>query len=309
MTRLLLFLLSPAVALAAPVPKEGKDESKLYLTVGGKIVRINPDGTGKEVVCDKGDGTDDSLSPDGKWIVGVKRDNRTDRHLVMLREPGGKAKEAVQVSRTVSVRWSADGKTLYGTDQHLRPSPKGGTEEAGRRCWRYEIASEKFTEMDIPKEYDLWRETPDGEGLVCTKALGWQEVAPQTQMRKLATAITPLDKFEPKVVIPGEVNVFPLAAYPDGKRWVVTSVSAYKRKIGVYTTGEKKPEWWITEVVLPESAVSPNGKRVGYTTEVVQPEAEVRKPETYELWVADADGKNPMKVCTTDKYVTRIDWR
>jgi dipeptidyl aminopeptidase/acylaminoacyl peptidase len=306
---LVALLLLPAVALAAPVPKEGKDESKLYLTIGGKITRMNPDGTGQGVVCDKGTGHDDSLSPDGKWIVGVKRDNSKDRHFVMLREPGGKPKEAVQVSYTASVRWSADGKSLYGIDQHLRPSPKGGKVEAGRRCWRYVIATEQFTEMDIPKDYDLRRETPDGKGVVYEQTTGKQEVEPNVLMSKLQTVVSPLEKFEPKVVIPEEVNVSPVAAFPDGKRWLVIDITPYKRKVGVYTTGEKKPEWWGVKVGLPAFAVSPDGKRVAYTTRAEQEDSAVRKPDEYQLWVADGDGKNAKKLATFDDYVTHIDWR
>jgi dipeptidyl aminopeptidase/acylaminoacyl peptidase len=227
----------------------------------------------------------------------------------MLREPGGEAKEELRVSRMASVQWSADGKTIYGTDQHIRPAAKGGLIEEGRKWWRYEVATGKVTELDIPEKYSIWQETPDGKGLLCLQTTGEQEVKPRVLIPKVATVVTPTGKFEPKVLIPEEVNVAPMAAFPDGKRWVVISIEFGKRKVGVYTQGDKKPVWWGTEVSLSQFAVSPDGKRVAYSNYVSQRLAGGRETEVYDLCVADADGKNVKKILTTGKYITHIDWR
>jgi hypothetical protein len=305
---LLALLLMPAFALAAPVPKAGKDESRLYMTIGKKVISIAPDGTDEKTVCDKGEGYDE-LSPDGKWVVGVRHNPGKDRHSLMLREPGGKSKEVLLVSHQSSVLWAADGKSLYGMDQKLVEGGKGGLVAAGRQCWRYELDSGKQTMLDIPEKYTIRSETPGGKQLLCSQTTGTKRIDEQTLIRKSALVITAADKFEPKVLIADEVDVFPMAMFPDGKRWLVGEVTPYMHDIGVFTLGEKKPVWWGLKAHFAGCAVSPNGKRVAYWLHHDQDEKTAPKREEYELWVADADGKNAIKIYTADKWVNRLHWR
>lgn len=302
-------LLLPAVALAAPVPKEGKDESRLYMTIGKKIISIAPDGTDEKIVCDQGVSNDDQLSPDGKWIVGVRHNPGKDRHSLMLREPGGKSKEVLLVSHRASVIWSADSRSLYGTDQMLVENGKGALVEAGRQCWRYELETDKQTMLDIPEKYTFLRETPDGQAWVCAEKTGIKRIDEQTLIEKSAIVVTGAAKFVPKVLIADEVDVFPLTMFPDGKRWLVSEVTPYEHDIGVYTLGEKKPVWFGLKAHYAGLAVHPRGKRVAYATNDLFPEEGKRRPNKIELWVADTDGKNAKKIfgCKEDLY--HLVWR
>lgn len=304
-----VLVLLPTVALSAPVPKEGKDESRLYMTIAKKIISIAPDGTDEKIVCDQGVSEYDQLSPDGKWIVGVKHNPGKDRHSLMLREPGGQSKEVLLVSHQASVLWSADGKSLFGRDQKLVEGGKGGLVEAGRQCWRYELDSGKQTMLDIPEKYTLIGETPGGQDWVCAEKTGTKRIDEQTLIEKSALVVTGAEKFEPKVLIADEVDVFPRRMFPDRKRWLVSEVTPYERDIGVYTLGEKKPLWFGLKAHYAGFAVHPSGKKLAYATAELFPQDGKRRADKIELYVADADGKNAKKIFGSDKDIFHLDWR
>jgi hypothetical protein len=291
MTRIALLFLLPAVALAAPVPKAGKGENKVYVTSDRRVVRMNPDGTGLEKLFDdKYAGDDYYASPDGTRVV--SQDWKDNRAWVSVRESGGEPVRLAKLNRTTNaVYWSADGKTLFAQAWDEKWPPAG--------TWWSELIDAKTgerTKLDAPGDCVPWGFAPGGDLLFTRQDR-------RSGRRELLTS--PAANFDPTVVLPTDLDVEPLAVFPDGKRWLVRRER--ERGIGVFKTGEAEVTYWAGEKWYSDAAaVSPDGTRVAFENWHSIPK---EKRFEHDLWVADADGKNAKKVFTSAKNITRIDWR
>jgi hypothetical protein len=305
MTRIALLFLLPAVALAAPVPKAGKGENKVYVTIDGRVVKMNPDGTKQEKLFDdEHAGGDMRVAPDGKRVAYFKRPKPSEKGEIGVREAGGEPKPLLTFDRRPDLIWSADSKTLYGHEYDPGTKPPPPYEECWKN-WSIDIATGKQTDLDVPAHFCVWAMKPDGKGFYYFGANGSQPTGPGTGHIRTEMVID-VTKPEPKVLIPADLCVRPLAAFPDGKRWVVKRI--HKCEWGVYTAGEKDVALWNVEgYCWPDGvAVSPDGKRVAYAIDVAGKGARERE---IHLCTADGDGTNSVTILKTDKYIRYIDWR
>lgn len=281
----------PAVALAAPVPKES-DGGKLLVSAGGRVTMMNPDGSDAEVLFhDKYAGDDVALGPAGKRMGYVKLDWWTRNTTVGVRTADGERSPLLTVEDRVGrVVWSADGKVLYCC---VHPD---GMPVKTWKCCALDAATGKRATFGVPAGADLVGVMPATGDLILTVP---------GEGDGTATVTTPATKYDPTAVIPAKSGAEPLAAFPDGKRWLVRSSAT--PGVGVYTTGDKAVTAWEKNTTTATAgAVRPDGKRVAYVATVITRDL---APPTYELWTADPDGTNAKKVMESDKPVERLEWR
>lgn len=283
-----LALAVPAVAFAAPVPKEG-DAGVLLVSAGGEVTRMNPDGSDAEALFrDKYAGDDFALGPAGKRMGYLKHDWWTRNTTVGVRTADGERVPLLTVDDRVGrVVWSADGKSLYCC---VHPD---GMPVTTWKCCAIDVATGKRTTFGVPAGAELVGVAPTTGDLILTIPGGADG---------LATVTTPPTKYDPTEAIPAKLGVEPLAAFPDGKRWLVRANGG----VGLYTAGEKAVAAWEKAANVPVGAVRPDGKRVAYIAAISTRDF---TPPTYELWTADPDGTNAKKVTESDKPVTRVEWR
>jgi hypothetical protein len=323
----LLALVLPAVALAAPVPKEVKDDaSKLLVTTHGKndaITLLNPDGSGEErllVAAPRAGLLNARLSPDRTRMAYATTDRLRRAYVVWVRPlTDGVSTDLTPIDGRGHFFWSPDGKRVVCTDEDENARKPGAKFEANWRSWAVDAATGKRAELDVKGEYRPFGFTPAG-GLLCVRTLDPVPVGETTGVTAPAreTVTTGLKEFDPQVVIPGRLNLRPLAAFPDGRRWLVSPIGT--GGLAVYTAGEKQAVAWAEPPTeWDRVAVSPDGKRVAYS---VRPDPLARQrqvkawkgpgdppPEEGELWVADADGTNAKKVWEPHQPIGFIDWR
>ncbi len=294
---LVALLLLSAVALAAPVPKAEKGENKLYVTLDGRIVRMNPDGTGEEKLYDdKHAGHDCCTTADGKRAV--SRDWSDKKFVVSVREEGGVSMPVAFLnSQNNVVVWSAVEGKLFTTDC----APSNPKEQ-----WSMLIDTKagETKKLDAPGQCRPWGFTPKGD-LLYARANGFLRKGQNGGFTRYELVASPAAKFDPTVVIPAEADVTPLAVFPDGKRWLVTRLGG--EGVGVYKTGDSEARFWDVEDRSPAvAAVRPDGKRVAW---VYWRRTDDDTRHVFDLWTADAEGKNAKKAHTFEKEPTRLDWR
>jgi Tol biopolymer transport system component len=323
MTRFAVLLLLPAVAVAAPVPKADDAARLLVVTADGKATLRTVDGKEAKVAAEAAPGEEllfATLSPDGKRVAyavklqGMDGDTAIRLRVIADNKPtelitipgGGKGLRLPQVS-VHSLFWSPDGKAVAGSfrDRFAKQPNSWGR----LTNFRIDTASGERTNLHTVTEYRAIAFTPDGQGLVCTRQFDKPPVNSR-QVTAFETAVTPTDKMAPTVVLADPLDLHPLAAFPDGKRWAVSKLEDGKEwKLGVYTAGERRPVWWDTvvkDMTIPV-AVSPDGKRVVYALNPGWQKDERGKAAV--VWVADADGKNVVKLWESESRVFSIDWR
>jgi hypothetical protein len=300
MRPVLFALLLPAVAVAAPVPK-AKDAGKLLVsTSDGKVTLMNPDGSEAKVVAEAAEGerlVQAKLSPDGTRVVYAVRPNATKLDAVLhVREVGGgKAKEVFKLQHLSRVFWAADGKAVVASGLDVE---KGNQPAANRHecwaSWQVDTATGQPTPLDAKGQYRAWGWSADGKVLLCVRTFDLRAVGKGVQAPKIETVRTQPDKFAPEVVIPAEVDQVPLAALPDGKRWVLKTTND---GLAVYSAAGGLKAWADFEKTFVVCvAPSPDGKRVAVGT---QPK----------LVTADPDGGDRKTVWEPKANIVDIDWR
>lgn len=302
---LVALLLLPIVAYAAPVPKVEKAENKLYVTIDGRIVRMNPDGTGEEKLFDDAHaGGDMRVSPDGKSVVYFKYPKPARNCELGVRELGGDPKHLATFERRPDVFWSADSKTLLGYEVDRKTKPPPPYEECWKN-WSLDVATAKRTDLDVPVQFYIWKLRPDGKDFYFFGTNGKKQTGPGV-FHVLTELAVDVSKGEPKILIPADLGLIPKAAFPDGKRWVVKRT--HKCEWGVYTAGDKDAVLWNVEGgCWPDAvAVSPNGKQVVYAIDIA---GKGDRERQVELRTSDPDGKNSVTILKTDKYIKYIEWR
>jgi hypothetical protein len=301
-------LLIPVFVIAAPVPKPEKDETKLLVTANGGVTLMAPDGTGAKVVI-KG-GADEYaykawLSPDRKRVAYVYKerpDDRTGKAMLGVKTIDGEPVMKVEMRSPNALFWSADGKNLVGTLNDDR-GIKGN--DLGYRSWRMDAVTGVKTSLDLPGDCVLVAPVPNSDKVACLRHTYTQPLGPREGF-KVETELltTDPDKFAPTTVIETVSTWPPVAVFPDGKRWLRHSSG----EVGVHTVGEKEPKKWKRDPYVSEIALRPDGKRVAFAFFEWKKEL---KDTRWELWTADPDGTNAVKVLTRDddKYLSHIDWR
>jgi hypothetical protein len=308
MTRFTSLLLLPAVALAAPVPKELKDEARLLVTAAGAVTLMTPDG-GNPTVIHAG-GADEYvyrawLSPDRTrfaYFYKERPDARVGKTLLGLREVGGKQQAwSVSVPCPDGLFWSADGKTLFGTTQ----KEKGGQGNVlGYRSWRIDAANGERTRLELPADCVLVAPLRGSTKVACLRYA--RPAADKSGAGVPADAellATDPDTFAPTTVL-GAARLTPVAVFPDGKRWLRHASG----EVAIHTVGEQEAKAWPREPFVSAVALAPSGKRVAYTTFDWNEKA---KTTRWQVWTADPDGTNAVKVLARDdeERISHIDWR
>jgi hypothetical protein len=305
---LVAMLLLPAVCLAAPVPKAKSEGKLLVVTQDGKATLMNPDGGEPQVVVEVGKGelvARARLSPDGTRVVYAVRPDakKLDAVLYVRDLDGGKAKELFKVQHAAHLLWSPDGKAVYvsGLDVEKGNQPAVKRNESWL-SWTVDAATGRPTPLDAKGEYRAWGFTPKGDELLCVRTFDLRPVGKGVQAPKVETVRTKLDAFDPKGVIPAEADLTPLAALPDGERWVVYTP---KEKVGVYSAKGELTEWPdIPGDSVPHAAVAPDGKRLAFAVH------HAAKPGVRRaVLVSDANGGDVKTVWEPKVNILDIDWR
>lgn len=309
MTRiaLLLLLAVPAVVLSAPVPKGEKGENKLYVTIDGRVVKMNPDGTGQEKLFDdEHAGSDICVSPDGKSVLSRRAVEQPSESLFAVRTAGGKPVELHRASHHSYLTWAAGGESLYLCEEDTEMRKK--RQPTSERFYKHaaiEAANARRTELDVPPEYTLKRPSADGKRLYFTRPRGEQRLSPNHVAIRYETVVSDASEFEAKVVIPAELNVSPVTVSQSGERWVVRKL--HGNHVGTFEVGGKAVAFWEEERWIGAVAISPNGKRVAYVT--MDDTGERRGKDVHLLQTADWNGENPTTVLRAEASINGIDWR
>lgn len=306
---LAVLVLLPAVALSAPVPKPPKDESKLLVTANGSVTLMNPDGTDAKVVHE---GSNDAtaykawLSPDRKRFVYFYKerpDDRTGKMLLGVKTIDGEQVAKVEMRCPDGLFWSADGKSLLGTVRDENFGKKGN--DLGYRSWRMNAATGVRTALDLPGDCVLVAPVPGSDQVACLRWTHTRQQGPRAAPKMDAELVTTdPDKFAPTTVFESASPLTPVAVFPDGQRWLRHSSG----EVTVHTVGVKAGVKWKRNPHVSEIALHPQGTRVAFAFFEWKKE---EKDTRWELWVADPDGTNPMKVLARDdaKHIGHIDWR
>ncbi len=307
MMRSAIFFLLPAVAVAAPVPKEAKDASQLLVRTGDrKLHRIAPDGSTAAVVYEWGEKEsvhDAQLSPGGTAFafLRIPAGNAGGVRLLVRTVDGKEEKELAKLSAPRGHFWSADGKSVYAVeedDEQADRNPRGRGEF--NRSWVIDAASGEKKKLDVGGPYRPAGLIPGTGKIVCVRFIKGDGPGANGRQTKVETVTTAADKFDPAVVIPEEGGAVPLAAFPDGKRFLARGHAT--DEIGIYDTAAKTFTEWKTQKGRTAFALRPDGKRVAFTQGV-------EKGNVWSVFVADPDGTNASVVWKSDSPIYEIDWR
>jgi hypothetical protein len=305
-------LLLPTIALAAPVPKAKEGVNKLLVaTEDGKLTLLNPDGTDARTVLEAGEKQwvyNARLSPDGKQVMYCLRpvgdpSDGTPTTLHLLDLDTKKSAEVISIPHTpMHLFWAPDGKSVYGNSRDPSANPNPGR-PADWSNWRIDVVTGRKTDLTLPAEYRAWGLGPkDGELIFLRHYLA--NVGGGRSVGRVDTVTSTVSEFDPKEVFPGALELYPLATFPDGKRWIVQWPPT---KIGAFTVGDEKPTRWdkLPKYAGEAFAISPDGKRIAF--QVLNRQVGNTDPAT--LWVCDADGTNAKQVWESKARGLAIDWR
>lgn len=300
-------LLLPAVATAAPVPKEVKDETRLLVTAAGTVTLMRAEGTDAKVVL-KGSNDEYAymawLSPDRTrfaYFYKERPDDRDGKTLLGLREIGGTQVWNVSVPCPDGLFWSADGKTLFGTTQ--KDKGRQGN-DLGYRSWQIDAATGERTRLELPGDCVLVTALPGSGKVACLRYTRPDGEKPGIGVPMDAELLsTDPDKFDPTTVIES-APLTPVAVFPDGKRWL----RHRSGEVAIHTVGETEAKAWKRGPYVSAITLAPHGKRVAYTLFDWNEKA---KTTRWQVWTADPDGTNATKVLTRDddQRISHIDWR
>lgn len=264
----------------------------------GAIHLINPDGTGLQLVATFPPEhwlKTAKLSPDRKRLAYAVYPKIEELEAVIRVKDvdGDVVTELATVKSLHYLFWSPDGKRLYGSSWSGRPRSDDN--------WRMDPETGERTPLPISDGYKVWGFTPDGGKLLCIRELGL------AGWRHSEVVRTDPDEFRPEVVIPADLEVGPVALFPDGVTWVVTIGAG---RFGTYTTGERAAHPWPWKCKFTRGAlVSPDGSRVvvnyvGYST----PDGEGDMSGAG-LDTLATDGSDFRPVWKHGQWVEKLDWR
>jgi hypothetical protein len=315
----LLLLCASSAAVAAPVPKAGNaDGTLLVVTSDGVLRLLTPDGKEvKKLDPREGDGrpTFARLSPDGKRVAEAHRpdDEKTITRLRLRTLDTDNVQELTEVPHLDRLFWSPDGSTVYasGLDVEAGKDPNKKRHECWLN-WAIDAKSGKAKPLDLGGEYRVAGLTADGKSFVTLRTFGQRLVGKGVWGPELETHLTDLATLKHAKLIGADVEVTPLAAFPDGKRWLVQMETGPKPWLRVFAPADgtltQLAEWNDDDVLLRKTIrLSPDGKRLAYVRHVFAPDDRKRA----ELVVADSDGKNAKPVFQVDPklYIPVVDWR
>jgi tricorn protease len=104
------------------------DGTRVAFLRAGKLVTMNPDGTGQKVLIDQGQVIDYEWSPDGKWLCYARQDGSFASELFIIPATGATAQNPPRnitrfATANVDVTWSRTGNKIAFISQRVQNTP------------------------------------------------------------------------------------------------------------------------------------------------------------------------------------------
>ena len=315
MTRLaylVLVMLVPLFAMAAPVPKVPVPSFIVVSTSEGDVLKL--DAAGKEVsrlIYKDAAIKFVRLSPDHSRLLVAARAQRNaiTAKLFVHDWKTDKVIECPEAQHLDACFWMPDGKSVAasGLDIALGNQPQMFRHQCWL-SWSVELTTKKESKLDIDGEYRIIGLSPDFKQYVAARTFDPIPVGNGVLAPQIETHLVDCKTLKKTLAIKPELDVAPVSLLPDGKNWIVKKISGEDQRFrfGILDTRtDEYTEFPNQTVPYDHVVLSPDGKQILASRKAG---ANVVKP-TGQLILIDVDGLKSRKFFESNSMITSIDWR